>query len=182
MLTPLSKKHTMGWRQCAPYVRDSNSSTMEWTINHSPNCQECQHVQGTTSQLEFKLNTKYNGKHLVKYGFNYMLMKVCSKLDHVGSLVISLQAIYQACLMEVKLQFNGDIRWELSSNLQCCQLEILHDSTKETCYNKFIYRLSQIRKPQWTVGELVSCRSFHISYHICTSEANDNLHRWGLRN
>jgi hypothetical protein len=39
-----------------------------------------------------------------------MLMKVCSKLDHVGSLVISLQAIYQACLMEVKLQFNGDIR------------------------------------------------------------------------
>lgn len=169
MLTPLSKKHTMGWRQYAPYARDSISSTMKWTITHSPNCQECQRVQGTTSQLEFKLNTKYNGKHLVKYAFNYMLIKVCSKLAHVGSLVISLQAIYQACLMEVKLQFNGDIRWQLSGNLQCCQLEILHHSTKETCYNKFIYHLPQIRKPQWTEGEVVFILEFpcQLSYlHI----------------
>lgn len=37
-------------------------------------------------------------------------MKVCSKLAHVGSLVISLQAIYQASLIEVKLQLKGDIR------------------------------------------------------------------------
>jgi hypothetical protein len=171
----------MGRSPCAPYVRDSNSSTMKWrlpsllsgrkkwTINHSPNCQECQHVQGTTSQLEFKVNTKYNGKHFVKYAFNYMLMKVCSQLAHVGSLVISLQAIYQACLIEVKLQFNGDIRWQLSGNLQCCQLEILNHSTKETCYNKFIYRLSQIRKPQWTEGEVVFMQKFphQLSYlHI----------------
>jgi hypothetical protein len=172
----------MHWRQCAPYVRDSNSSTMKWTINHSPNCQECQHVQGTTSQLEFKLNTKYNGKHLVKYAFNYMLMKVCSKLAHVGSLVISLQAIYQACLMEVKLQFNGDIRWQLSGNLQCCQLEILHHSTKETCYNKFIYRLPEIRKPQWTEGEVVFIQEFPSQLSNLHIEANDNLQRWGLKN
>jgi hypothetical protein len=159
----------MSQSPCAPYLRDSNSSTLKWTINHSPNCQECQHVQGTTSQLEFKLNTKYNGKHLVKYAFNYMLMKVCSKLAHAGNLVISLQAIYQACLMEVKLQFNGDIRWQLSGNLQCCQLEILHHSTKETCCNKFIYCLSQIRKPQWTEGEVVFMQEFphQLSYlHI----------------
>jgi hypothetical protein len=62
----LSRIPLMSWSPCAPYVRDSNSSTMKWTINHSPNCQECQHIQGTTSQLEFKLNTKYNGKHLIK--------------------------------------------------------------------------------------------------------------------